>query len=64
MEVLFWLYGIGVGVFLGIGFCLLFIGGIFGIEPKDSTILKYVGFSITWPISYPVWTMWVVYKDK
>jgi hypothetical protein len=64
MDILLWIYFIGLGALLGFGFCLLFIGGIFGIEPKDKTILKYVGFSLGWPVTYPVWTIWVMHKDK
>ncbi|QIN94689.1 hypothetical protein PP460_gp113 [Streptomyces phage Muntaha] len=64
MEILLWIYFVGLGVCLGVGVCLLFLGGILGIEPKDSTILKFVGFALGWPVTYPVWAAWVTYKDR
>jgi hypothetical protein len=64
MEILLWIYLVGLGAFLGFGVFLLLLGGLIGVEPKDSTVLKYLGFSAGWPVTYPVWVLWVSWKDR
>ncbi|QBZ72410.1 hypothetical protein SEA_CIRCINUS_155 [Streptomyces phage Circinus] len=64
MSILLAIYLIGIGAFLGIGVFLVLLGGLIGIEPKDSTVLKYLAFTAGWPITYPAWALWVTYQDN
>jgi len=64
MEILLWIYFIGLGGYLGFGLVLLAFCELLSIEPKDSTILKYIAFAIGWPVTYPVWMAVVAYQDR
>ena len=55
MEIALWtIYGIGVGCWLAFGVVLLILAELLGSTPKDSTVLKYLFFASTWPISWPL----------
>jgi hypothetical protein len=54
MSIFLVVYLIGLGAVLGFGLGLGTLGAMFGINPSDKTVLKFLGFAAAWPIMVPV----------